>query len=274
MSTQTVEPTPRVAPVTGGFRLPTIDDGPVTGVPFSRLVRVEARKQVDTLAGRWFLITIGLVVATVIGILLFVNGGDHSFMDYLVATSTPLAILLPILGILAATSEWSQRTAMATFALEPRRGRVVGAKVASSLLMSAAAFVVALALAAAGHLAATTFRDASVAWDLNWWLIGGMALMLVVSLLQGVAFGLALLNTPAAIVAYLVLPMVWSMLGALVSWLRDAAAWLDMGMTTAPLTMGEALTGQEWAKVGVSTAVWVGLPLAIGVWRVLRREVK
>ena len=57
------------------------------------------------------------------------------------------------------------------------------------------------------------------------------------------------------------------MLGALVSWLRDAAAWLDMGMTTAPLTMGEALTGQEWAKVGVSTAVWVGLPLAIGVWR-------
>lgn len=274
MSTQTLESTPkRVAQVKPGFSLPSIEE-PATPVTFGRLVRVESRKQVDTLAGRWFLISIGLVVAVVIGIMLAVNGGNHSFMDYLVATSTPLAILVPILGILTATSEWSQRTAMTTFSLEPRRGRVVAAKLVSSLIVGIAAFAVAIVLAVLGHLAAITFRDATAAWDLNWWLIGGMALLTILSVGQGIAFGLALLNTPAAIVAYLVLPMVWSMLTALISWARDVGAWLDLGMTQAPLTMGEALTGQEWAQLGVSTAVWLGLPLAIGVWRVLRREVK
>lgn len=274
MSTQTIESsTPRVQPVKPGFSLPSIDE-PVKPVTFGRLVRVETRKQLDTLAGRWFLISIGLVVAIVIGILLAVNGGNHSFMDYLVATSTPLAILVPILGILTATSEWSQRTAMTTFSLEPRRGRIVLAKIVSSVVVGIAAFAVATVLAVLGHLAAVTFRDATAEWALNWWLIGGMALLTILSVGQGIAFGLALLNTPAAIVAYLVLPMVWSMLTALVSWARDVGAWLDLGMTQAPLTMGEALTGQEWAKLGVSTAVWLGLPLAIGVWRVLRREVK
>ncbi len=37
-------------------------------------------------------------------------------------------VLLPVLGIMLVTSEWGQRTAMVTFALEPRRRRVVWAK--------------------------------------------------------------------------------------------------------------------------------------------------
>ena len=39
-----------------------------------------------------------------------------------------MGILLPVLGILLVTSEWSQRTAMVTFTLEPSRSRVIAAK--------------------------------------------------------------------------------------------------------------------------------------------------
>lgn len=276
MSTTQTEPQapPRIAPAGGGFRLPAIENSPVKPIPFGRLVRVETRKQVDTLAGRWFLVTIGLVTAAVITIMLFVNGGDHSFSDYLTSTSTPLSILVPILGVLSATSEWSQRTAMTTFTLEPRRGRVIAAKVVSTLFLGVLAYAVALVLAAAGKLAADVFRGAESAWEFDGVIIVALFLMLILSMLQGVAFGLALLNTPAAIVALFALPMVFSMLGAMVSWMRDAAEWLDPSLTMAPLMMGEMPAGQEWARMGVSMAVWAGVPLAIGVWRVLRREVK
>ena len=40
-------------------------------------------------------------------------------------------ILLPIIGILLVSSEWSQRTALITFTLVPKRMRVMSAKIAA-----------------------------------------------------------------------------------------------------------------------------------------------
>ncbi len=108
---------------------------------------------------------------------------------------------------------------------------------------------------------------------MSWAVVGGVALMIALSLAQGVGFGLALLSTPGAIVAYLVLPTVWSILGGLVSWLRDAATWLDVGASMAPLLSG-TMTGAQWAHLGTASLVWVGLPLAIGLGRVMRAELK
>lgn len=266
---------PRRDPAAPGFRLPTIvDDGPVRPIPFARLVRVEIRKQFDTLAGRWFLIAIGLIIAGVITIMLFVEDGNHSYSDYLMSTSTPLAVLVPVLGILTATSEWSQRTAMTTFSLEPRRGRVVLAKIVSTLFIGVVAFALAMVLAAAGRLAADVFRGADVPWGLDWVVVLALFLVLMFSVAQGLAFGLALLNTPAAIVAYFVVPALLGMLGALVSWFGDVAEWIDPSVTMTPLMSGQMPAGDEWSRIGVSMAIWIGVPLAIGVWRVLRREVK
>lgn len=251
---------------TGGER------SPIAAVPLGRLVGVELRKQVDTLAGRWLLIAVAGVIATVMTVVL-VTQDDLVFSDYLAVATLPMAVALPVIGIMGATSEWSQRTAMTTFALEPRRGRVVTAKVLAALAFAVAAFVVAVTLAAAGQLVGG-FTGETVDWSLSGWLLGGVALLVAIFVLQGTAFGMALLNTPAAIVAYLVLPTVWTILGSLVSWLSDAAGWLDLNLTTNPLTSEAALTGDEWARLGTSVAVWVLLPLAIGTWRVLRREVK
>lgn len=274
MSTTTVNTeagAPHTATPRGGFHLPTIDS-PIAPIGFGRLVRVEARKQVDTLAGRWFMIIMGVVILGAMTIMLFVDQGDHSYGSYLAAAGVPLGIFLPVLGILSATQEWSQRTAMTTFALEPRRGRVIWAKVVSTVLLGLGAVVLSLALGAVGRLLGD-LRGAETPWAIDGWMIGGMTLMMVLYVLQGLAFGLAFLNTPAAMVTYFALPTLLPLM-TLVSWLQTPYEWIDLTMTTAPLTSGAALTGEQWAQLAVSVVLWVGVPLTIGVWRVLRREVK
>lgn len=247
---------------------------PETGVPFWRLTAVELRKQLDTRAGRWLLVTIGVVVAAIVTIMLFVQGGAHGYEGYFGATSMPLMLLVPIIGILAATAEWSQRTGLTTFALEPRRHRVVLAKVVASLVAAAVSLVVALGLAAVANLVAVQARGADSAWTLSGGLLAGIALVLALSLAQGVGFGLSLLNTPAAIVAYLVLPTAWSIVTGLVASMRSVGEWLDIGNATQPLLEGAAMHARDWAQVGTSSLLWVVLPLAIGFWRVRRSEVK
>jgi hypothetical protein len=242
-------------------------------VPLTRLISVEGRKQLDTRAGRWLLITMAVVTAIVMAVLLFVNGGQHSFRELLMATVTPQAVLLPIVGILAVTSEWSQRAALVTFTLEPRRGRVAAAKTISALLVGVTALAAAVALAALAHLGSIAFRGAQAGWSVPTPVLAGFALVLLLGVAQGVGFGMLLLNTPAAIVAYLVLPTVWSVLGGMVASLKTAASWLDLTTTMQPLLQG-SMTSNQWLRLGTATAVWVLLPLAAGIWRIIRAEVK
>jgi len=46
-----------------------------------------------------------------------------------------------------------------------------------------------------------------------------------------------------------------------------------MNQTMNPLFQG-ALTSQQWAHLATSVAVWVVAPLAVGIWRLTRAEVK
>src|SRR4051794_37443048 len=100
-------------------------------IPFSRLFRVELRKSADTRAGRWLIgITIGLcLVAEVIFLLVAMNPSaadvPAAYGDFVAVSAFVSSVLLPVLGIMLVTSEWSQRTAMTTFSLEPRRMRIV-----------------------------------------------------------------------------------------------------------------------------------------------------
>lgn len=247
---------------------------PIKPVPFSRVVHVEARKQVDTTAGRWFLIGIAFITAAVFAIMFFTDSGQGTWMSYLGGASQPLSLLLPIVGIMAATSEWSQRTAMTTFTLEPRRGRIVAAKVISSLIIGAALFAVAAALSAIVYQAAISVRGVDSDWSVVGWAVGGAALTLLIFMLQGTAFGLALLNTPAAVVAFFALPSAVSGVSLLIPAWDSFFAWVDLNRTTLPFLMGVEPSGDEWTKFAVSVAIWVALPMAIGAWRVLHREVK
>lgn len=276
MSTETVRrpPSPE-SPLPGTLRMPARlpSADPSNGVPFTRLVRVELRKMLDTRAGRWLIIAIGLVIAGALAIMFFTDGGNHPFGDYLQATTMPQAILLPIVGILAVTSEWSQRTALVTFGLEPRRVRVAWAKLVAALVVGVGAVALSFALGAAAYGAAIGIRGIDGDWSLPGLALAGAAAYVLLGLMQGVGFGMLLRNTPAAIVAYFVLPTAWGVLGSLVTWVESAGAWLDLDRTMNPLFIG-SLTGEQWAQLGTAVSVWVLLPLVLGMWRLTRAEVK
>ncbi|RKR90462.1 hypothetical protein BDK92_4835 [Micromonospora pisi] len=238
----------------------------------ARLTGVELRKLTDTRAGYWLLIVIALAAAAIVTVQLFVMPeADQTFVNFFVPSLLPVGILLPVLGILLVTGEWSQRTAMTTFALVPQRSRVLVAKIAAATIAALASVLASLAVAAIGTALAGATGGAGT-WSFEPVIIAYAALFQVVNVVMGVAFGMLFLNTPLAIVLYLVLPMVWSILGGLISGLRRVAEWLDLSVTMMPLTTSEVTAGQ-WGRIAVSVLVWVLLPLAAGMVRIVRREV-
>jgi ABC-2 type transport system permease protein len=243
-----------------------------TGIPMARLTRVELRKLADTRSGLWLLIVIALAAAGTAAIMLGAAPKDEqNFAGLLSFGLFPAAVLLPVLGILSMTSEWSQRTALTTFTLTPARGRVITAKLIAAVLIAIATTVAAAALSAAANLIAIgTGGDGS--WHIEAAFVGQLLVNQVVFVLMGSAFGALLMNSPLAIVLYLVIPTLWSVLGEMVSWLQRAAGWLDINGTSMPLSE-PGMTGDQWARFGVATLVWVALPLVLGTVRVMRREV-
>jgi len=237
------------------------------------LTMVELRKMVDTRAGRWLLVVIALACAGMAGIQWAVN--DIAVLDFetfFFGSLLPVNILLPVLGILTVTSEWSQRTAQTTFTLVPVRRRVLVAKLAAGVVMAVASVLASMVIAAAATVVAiVTGSDGG--WGIDAVALGNAVVAQVIGVIWGLAFGMMLLNTPLAIVTYFVLPMIWNILGVSVAALETAAQWLDTSRTLLPLMSGDTLTGQQWAQVATSVGVWVLVPLVVGVVRVLRAEV-
>lgn len=250
-------------------------DPSVTAVPFSRLLRVELRKLVDTRAGYWLLAAIGVITVAVVVVYVFAaDPGQLTYKNFLGATATPQGLLLPVLGILAVTSEWSQRTGLVTFTLEPSRARVAGAKLAAVVLVGLLAVAVAYGVAALGNVAGMALQDGAGSWNIEAAGVRDFFVLQLIGVVQGFAFGMLLMNTAAAIVLYYVLPIAWNVLFSMVGTLESAAPWLDLTSATAPVYSGDALQGGDWAHIAVSGTIWVLLPFAFGLLRLLRREVK
>ena len=106
-------------------------------IPFTKLTVVELRKMVDTRAGFWLQLTTAvLTLAIVILFCIFGETQDLIFRDMFALAILPASILLPIIGILLVSSEWSQRTALITFTLVPQRMRVMSAKIAAGVVLT------------------------------------------------------------------------------------------------------------------------------------------
>jgi len=244
----------------------------VEKISVARLTRVELRKLADTRSGLWLLIAIGLAAAATAAIMLgAAPDEEQTFRNLFSFGLAPASVLLPVLGILSMTSEWSQRTALTTFTLTPARGRVVAAKLIAAVLIAIAATAAAALLSAGANLVAIG-AGGDGSWDITADQAGRLLLNQVIFVLMGSAFGALLMNSPLAIVLYFAIPTAWSVLGQMVKWLRETAEWLDLNMTSLPLSEATMSSGQ-WARLGVAVAVWVAVPLVLGTVRVLRREV-
>ena len=258
----------------------TLDFSQTERVPMSRLVKVELRKMVDTRAGMWLMIAIAAATALVLLIQTWVAAAQDlhlAYDDYLTSMSIPMGLLLPILGIMSVTGEWGQRTALVTFTLEPRRSRTIVAKLACSVLWATAAVLIALALGVLGNLLFAGVTGEGPVWNSSIAQVGGFFLLQLLGLLTGFALGMLLLNTAAAIVAYFVysfvLPGLFEWGSATMNWLHDIRAWVDFNFAQGPL-VDATMTGKNWAQLVVSGLFWFVLPLAVGLWRMLRAEVK
>lgn len=266
--------TPDVDPASAARPVATPDQGGRPGVPMQRLINVELRKMVDTRAGRWMLIVMSAISLVVVGALLIWGEADEmTYGTFLGFTSLPLVMLLPIVGIMAATAEWSQRTGLVTFTLEPRRGRVISAKVVAAVLLGLIVTASAFAAAAFANIIGGGVAGGDGTWDVSAKVAVGVIVAFAIYVLQGVAFGFVFLNTPVAIVASLILPTLWSVAISLIGALKEASKWLDLSQVTGPLFEG-TMTGENWGQLATSFGVWVLLPLAIGSYRVMHREVK
>jgi ABC-type transport system involved in multi-copper enzyme maturation permease subunit len=235
------------------------------------LTRVELRKMYDTRAGFWLLLICVLLAVLVAGLSgLLGDTDDHTLSEIFNGTSQVVTLLLPIVGILLVTSEWSQRTAQVTFTLVPRRGRVLAAKFAAGAALALVAFALALVLAVVG----TALNSAEEgAWSLEAGMLAQSAFYIVISTLMGVALGAAILLSAPAIVASFVLPIGFSVATNLIPGLDGAARWLDSGTTLPDLT-DHIYSAHAWARVGTTLLLWLVVPLAIGTWRFLRGEIR
>ena len=233
-----------------------------------RLTRVELRKMLDTRAGFWLLVAaVAITVVAVVVRVVVGDAEDHTFMSVLNIGLQPVAVLLPIVGILLVTSEWSQRTGLITFTLTPVRSRILVAKLLASVVLVTAMLGMVLAVVAAAVLVAAP--DVAGTWDGSAAMVGQSAVYLITGMISGVAFGAALLASAPAIVANFALPTAWAGVVSL-PFLTGVAPWVDTIRAVGPLSE-EVLSATQWAHAGTALVLWMVLPLLIGFWRITRR---
>lgn len=269
---------------------PTQDAPPI---PFSTLVRVEMRKAYDTRSGMWLLIvTAGLVVF--FEFIAALVGGFH-YRDWQgpvspinpppellnVGTFSTVAgvitqVLIPVIAIMTVTSEWTQRTAMVTFALEPRRSLVIWAKMVVAFVLGLATTLVAVVMGFVFNALYVSIAGASD-WSFPWKGLLAFIIVQLLTMFSCFAFGAIFLNTPAAIVftiaAHFVLPGIISYGESLMSWFNSFGPWIDFqGSLTKMYDWG--YTGKDWGELITSGLIWFVAPLVIGLRRIMTAEVK
>lgn len=264
-------------PTTTGTPSPEIrTDRP--GIPFSRLVKVELRKMFDTRAGRWLMISIAVIaVLAAVSVIAFAPDDVITFEVFGSAFGVPLNILLPVVAIMAVTSEWTQRSGLTTFTLVPHRGSIISAKIVASLIVGVISILLSFATGALGNLVGAAINGLDPVWNIEVSQFFTISLTYLLGMMLGFTLGALFRNTPAAIVGYVayafILPGIFGVLAALQDWFADIQPWIDFNFAQTPLFEGD-LSGEEWAHLGVSGIIWFVIPLALGILLIRRSEVK
>lgn len=248
------------------------------GVPLGRLVRVELRKMFDTRSGFWLLAGIGILATlATLAVILFAPDESIRYSSFGAAVGVPMTVLLPIVAILSVTGEWSQRTGLITFTLAPHRGHVIAAKAIASFVVGVVSMLLAFAVGALGNVVGAALNGLDTRWDMDLEALSLILLAQVLGLMVGFMLGVLFRNSAGALVGYFVyafvLPGIFGLLAATQSWFRDVRPWVDVNFALNKL-FDAPVSGEEWANLATSGVIWFVVPLAFGLWAVLRSEVK
>jgi ABC-2 type transport system permease protein len=251
---------------------------PVPPVPLSRVTRVELRKMFNTRSGFWLMasIVVAALLATT-AVILFAPDSELTYATFGAAIGFPMAVILPMVAILSVTSEWSQRSGLTTFTLVPHRSRVILAKAISSVTVGIVSMLLAFAIGALGNVVGTAITGTPVVWDMPVTDCLCIVLGNVLGLLTGFMLGVLIRSSSGAIVAYFVYSFVLTglltVLAASQHWFESLRPWVDVNYAQGVLFNGSP-TGAEWAHIGVTGIVWLVIPLVVGLWYLMRSEVK
>ncbi|PKH38083.1 ABC transporter permease [Nocardioides alpinus] len=244
----------------------------------SRLAKVELRKMFDTRAGFWLMASVGIVsVLATAAVIIWAPDEAITLETFSTAIGVPLSIVLPMIAILSITSEYSQRTGLTTYTLVPWRGRVISAKVLVTIAIGVVSMFLALAVGTVGNLIGSTITGLDPVWDISVATFSSIVLANILGMLMGFMLGVLFRSSAAAIVGYFVysfvLPVAFGTLAAFQEWFRDLQPWVDVNFAITRLFEG-SLTTEHWQQLGVTTLVWLWIPLALGLRAIVRAEVK
>jgi ABC-2 type transport system permease protein len=247
-------------------------------IPFRTVVGVELRKAFDTRSGFWLLVAIAAAGVIATGaVLAFASDSDLTYNNFAAAIGVPMTILLPVVAILAVTGEWSQRAGLTTFTLVPHRGRVIRAKMVVTIAIGVASMALAFGVGALGNIVATGLKGLDTTWDLSFTSILYIVAADLIGMMVGFMLGVLTRNSAGAIVSYFsywfVVPTLSMLLATNQSWFEKAQPWVDFNYDQGRLYDG-GFSAQDWTQLAVTGTFWLLLPLAFGLWRVMRAEVK
>jgi len=237
-------------------------------IPFSRLVRVEWTKATDTRAARWLLALVALSTACMMLVpVVAPTTFDQTHASYLRVSALGLTVLLPVVAILMLTGEWTQRSIMTTFTQEPRRLRVLNAKLAVSMLLGGGGALFGAVVTAAG-IGSAAASGRTLEANLTVGAIRGYVVFVLLNVLAGVALGVLLHSSATAIAASFALPAAFAVVGEAST---SVSNWIDMETTWNWVLEGK--WGGHIRQISVSILFWVVVPLAAGLVRTVRRDV-
>lgn len=237
----------------------------------------ELTKLTSTRAVRWILPSIGVLVALMMSGVVFSGSVSQDGL----ATDDGLRIVLEhgslgavltlILGIGISAGEYRHRTAVDTFLTEPRRGRVLLAKLSAGAVVGLVAGLIAAASAVA--TASVWYAAKDIPLDLGSSVVvrsvAGMAGANLLFTLLGVTVGWLIRGQAVAIVSALI--WIFAVETAIAQLLVSAGRWLPW---TAGLTLGNAPDAGLLPQAGAGVVLlgWVAV-LSVAAAVASRRDV-
>ena len=232
----------------------------------------------DTRAGFWLMASVGIVsVLATAAVIIWAPDEAITLETFATAIGMPLSVVLPIIAILSITGEYSQRTGLTTYTLVPWRGRVIASKLIVTVAIGVVSMALALGIGALGNLLGSAITGLDAVWDISLQTFAYIVLANILGMLMGFMLGVLFRSSAGAIVGYFVyafvLPVAFGTLAAFQEWFRDLQPWVDVNYAITRL-FDSTMTAEYWQQLGVTTLVWLWIPLALGLRAVLRAEVK
>jgi ABC-2 type transport system permease protein len=256
-----------------------------TVAPLIRLLRAEVRKASTTRL--WWGMLLGSMVFSVIGVVAQIasNGApgnpmppltDGATQRTIVASAAGGDIFALIVGVILITTEFRHLTSRPTFLLEPRRGRVIAAKLVVAagvgLLYGAACVAISVAIIVP-WLAAKSITIGWVGNDLILVMLGVLVVVAIFAMV-GVGVGVLCRNQVAAVISALAYLFVVEPLLTVIPGIKEVARYLPEASADALIgfTRNGVTLVSPW-QGGLLLLAWGLLFVVLGWVLTVRRDI-